>query len=250
MAPVSTPTSRLAAVAALADPVRRRLFLAVSGSNDGLSRDDAANALGIARATAAFHLDKLAQLGLVDVEYRRPPGRSGPGAGRPSKIYRPSATELAVSVPDRRYDLASELLAEAAARATARRTPIRDELAEVARAFGHETGRRLAATSGPDEPAPVAAALAELGYEPAIDERTVVLTNCPFHALAQRHRDLVCGMSLELVRGVLDGLQARAEAVLHPVEGRCCVRVGPPDAPGAGRAGAPLARRSGGVAAR
>ena len=52
------------------------------------------------------------------------------------------------------------------------------------------------------------------------------LRNCPFHVAAQRHPELVCGMNLALLRGLLDGLGADgAEAALEPAPGRCCVAI-------------------------
>src|SRR5438128_1362724 len=62
-----------------------------------------------------FHLDKLHASGLLDVEFRRPPGRRGPGAGRPAKRYRRSAAEFSVSLPAHRYDLAGLIMATALA---------------------------------------------------------------------------------------------------------------------------------------
>jgi len=47
---------------------------------------------------AAFHLDKLLEQGLLDVEFRRISGRAGPGAGRPAKLYRLSARQLEVTL--------------------------------------------------------------------------------------------------------------------------------------------------------
>src|SRR5829696_1625431 len=104
---------RIAAVAALDDPTRRAVFDLVARAATAVSRDAAAEALGVSRRVAAFHLDRLAEQGLLIVEYRRPPGRSGPGAGRPTKLYRRAEDEVGVSVPERHYDLAGELLAAA-----------------------------------------------------------------------------------------------------------------------------------------
>ena len=60
---------RVAGVAALADPTRRDLYLHVSAQAEPVSRDEAADALGIARHTAKFHLDKLAEEGLLDIDF-------------------------------------------------------------------------------------------------------------------------------------------------------------------------------------
>jgi predicted ArsR family transcriptional regulator len=209
---------RVAALAALDDPVRRALLDLVSRSDRPLSRDDAAEALGLTRRAAAFHLDRLAEQGLLAVEFRRLTGRTGPGSGRPSKLYRRGAHEVAVTVPERRYDLAGELLAAAVEESTRSGTPVRDTLMRLAA----DAGRDLGAAAGALEKM-----LEDNGFEPRADgEGGIVLGNCPFHRLAQRHADTVCNLNLELLRGAAQGADDHDQTlVLDPGVGRCCVRV-------------------------
>src|SRR4051812_32720569 len=108
-----TWTARVSAIAALDEPARRRLYEFVVGQPAPVSRDEAATAVGTPRATVAFHLDKLVAEGLLEVVHERRTGRSGPGAGRPSKLYRRSPDHITVSLPERRYELAARLLADA-----------------------------------------------------------------------------------------------------------------------------------------
>src|SRR3954471_21928924 len=103
----------LAAVAALDEPTRRRLYEYVVRRPAPVSRDDVASALAVPRATVAFHLDRLVEEQLLVVEYVRRSGRTGPGAGRPAKLYRRSDRQVSVSVPERHYELAGGLLASA-----------------------------------------------------------------------------------------------------------------------------------------
>ena len=103
----------IAGIAALGEPVRRALYFYVVDRGGAVSRDQAARGTGVSRALAAFHLDKLVAAGLLATEFRRLTGRSGPGAGRPAKLYRRSEEQLAVSLPPRSYALAAELFAEA-----------------------------------------------------------------------------------------------------------------------------------------
>ncbi|HWF81396.1 MAG TPA: transcriptional regulator, partial [Streptosporangiaceae bacterium] len=105
--------SGIAAVGGLDDPVRRRLYVYVSGRDEAVGRDEAAAAVGIGRPLAAYHLDKLVDLGLLTASYQRPTGRRGPGAGRPAKLYAISGREFSVSIPPREYELAARLLAQA-----------------------------------------------------------------------------------------------------------------------------------------
>ncbi len=220
---------RLTALAALAEPLRRRLYLHVASSTEPVSRDAAAEALGISRSAAAFHLDKLAEVGVLDVEYRRPPGRSGPGAGRPTKFYRRAGRELDFSVPERRYDLAAAIMARALSDAEAESIPVAAALRAAALDYGRiiaSSPRGEAAPPAGDEVERVLRVLASHGYEPERDGDIITLENCPFHALAEEHRELVCGMNLDVVTGVLEGTDAsHLEARLDPAPGRCCVTI-------------------------
>lgn len=203
----------------LAEPARHALYDYVVAQPAEVSRDDAAEALGVNRSLAAFHLDKLVEAGLLEASYRRLSGRSGPGAGRPAKLYRRANRQLSVSLPPRRYDLAAELLATAVAAAPA----ACEALTEAARHTGHDIG---AAYPGDrtEELVAVGEALRPLGYEPRVTDGGVLLANCPFHALAATHTALVCGANVALLNGLLDGLGARrTAAVLEPSSDRCCV---------------------------
>ncbi len=219
--PVPLVPERTDAIAALGDPQRRALYRLAT--ERAVSRDDAADALGMARSTAAFHLDRLAEAGLVTVEYRRRTGRTGPGAGRPAKLYRAAAAELAASIPERHYELAGELLAAAVQEADDRGIPVRDALATQAFAAGTAIGAGRA---------DLAEALAVCGYAPRATgtaqdaaSDSLVLENCPFHALATRHTALICGANLELVKGLAAATDDARTPVLAPSEGRCCVEI-------------------------
>jgi len=209
---MATPSrdERIAAIAALNDPLGRKLYDAVSGHGDAMGRDDAAAATGIPRSTAAFHLEKLVDAGLLSLAFRRSE-RSGPGSGRPAKVYAISEVETAVAIPDRRYDLVGDLLASAIESASATGEAVRESLTTIA----VERGRELAEGAGD-----VLGLLADLGYEPIEREGDVVLTNCPFHRLAQDHTQLICEANLALVTGA-----AGAGHVVRfdPAQGRCCV---------------------------
>jgi len=224
--------ARIAEIAALDQPVRGDLYALLVERDDWITRDEAAATLEVPRSVAAFHLDKLAEVGLVDTRFERPPGRSGPGAGRPAKKYRRSETEVAVSLPARRYDLAGALLADAVSESAATGRSVDTALADAAR----ETGREIGASIRAELPVPrsraavrsaAVSALERLGYEPHERGDDVVLANCPFHALAERHRPLVCGMNLDLLAGVAEGLglDGRVTPRLEPADGMCCVRL-------------------------
>ncbi|GGX00466.1 ArsR family transcriptional regulator [Streptomyces lomondensis] len=223
-APAEAPASDVSAVAALDEPTRRRLYDHVVRQPAPVSRDEAAAALGLARQTAAFHLDRLADESLLDVVYERRSGRTGPGAGRPAKLYKRSAKQVTVSLPERRYELAGRLLAQAMEESETTGEPVRTVLHRKA----HALGVRLAGQGA----ASVSDLLERYGFEPRRDGEAIVLGNCPFHALAREHTQTVCGMNLHLLRGVLEGLGERSrEACLAPSPGHCCVRLEPAASP-------------------
>jgi predicted ArsR family transcriptional regulator len=218
-------------IAALSDPTRRALYRYVVAQQAPVSRDQAAEGVGVARHIAKFHLDKLLDDGLLAVEFARAPGRRGPGAGRPAKLYSRSSHELAISLPQRDYVLVGRLLAEAATESANSDISFGAALARVSRSTGRTLGQRAREHAGtkPSPTALLAAAtnvLSGCGYEPRAEGSDVVLVNCPFHALAQDFTELVCGMNLELMGGLVDALQHPGlEALLEPAPGGCCVRL-------------------------
>jgi predicted ArsR family transcriptional regulator len=212
-AATSPEVDDLGVLSSLAEPIRRALYEFVSSAPEPVTRDEAAEAVGVSRQVAAYHLDRLADDGLLDFEFRRLTGREGPGAGRPSKLYRRSDQVYDVSVPPRRYQLAAQILLEAvrAARVDAA------ALAEIARRTGSQLG-----SQGLGE------ALVETGYEPTVEDGETRFRNCPFHSLREQNREATCGLNLALVEGMIDGSGSDVTAVLAPEDGYCCVRLRPP----------------------
>ena len=216
------------AIGSLADPLRRRLYAYVAGRDDGVGREEAAREVGVPTHTARFHLDKLVEAGLLAVDHRRLSGRTGPGAGRPAKVYRRADTDIAVSLPERGYELVGHVFAAAVERSLDG-APLTEALAEEARAAGrrdgtaHDCQSQGVASGELDRSAEV---LTGRGFEPTRVGEGLVLRNCPFDALAREHTALVCGVNRDYVGGVLDGLGCEhTSARLEPGPDRCCVRV-------------------------
>jgi predicted ArsR family transcriptional regulator len=120
-----------------------------------------------------------------------------------------------VSLPARDYRLVAELLARAVRADDA--GAVRGALEATAAEYGRELGGDVASD--------LTAVVRRRGYEPYRDGDVLRLRNCPFHAVAREHVDLVCGMNLALMRGLLTALgeDADVEAVLDPAPERCCV---------------------------
>ena len=231
--PARNVESTFERIAALADPVRRALYLLVVQSSGEVSRDEAARGVRIARPLAAFHLDKLVERGLLQASYRRLTKRRGPGAGRPAKLYRRSALQVDVSLPPRDYELAARLFASilAASASPATRARLRKTARDFGASLGREARRRTGNRSGSRALLQqLQSVLREHGYEPfrAPDGGAIRLRNCPFEALARDYRSLMCGTNRALLTGVVQGLNlAGYTAVLDRQPGTCCVAFQP-----------------------
>ena len=220
---------QIAELVCLGEPARRALYFYVAGRRGDVSRDEAARAVRVSRGLAGFHLDRLVEEGLLEATYRRLSGRAGPGAGRPSKLYRLSGRQIDITFPPRSYELAARVLATAVE--ASEKSKSRGALARAARGIGREIGANTRARAGAHPGrkkllAGMAAALAEQGYEPEPSPGRLRLRNCPFQALASEHTDTICGMNLALIQGFVEGLQLpSARPVLDPAPGLCCVRL-------------------------
>jgi predicted ArsR family transcriptional regulator len=210
----------VAGIGALEDDLRRRLYEFVGSGRAPVSREQAAQALGVPAHQAKFHLDRLEEAGLLESEYVRLTGRSGPGAGRPAKVYRRRAGEISISLPGREYALAGELMATAIDDSASTGKPVVEALDEAARTRGAEIGARASGEGSRFEAA--TEVLSGLGYEPRVENGTVVMANCPFHSLTTHHAKLVCEMNQALLEGVCERVGG-LEASLEPHDERCCV---------------------------
>jgi predicted ArsR family transcriptional regulator len=214
-----TRAETLAAVGLLDEPVRRDLYDWVVAQGRPVGREEAAKALGINRALATFHLDRLAAGGLLEPGYQRLTGRAGPGAGRPARVYRRAPDDFSVTLPERRYERAAELFASALEGGGGGILP--DALRRVATSLGSQLGSR-SRRRAPEQR--LLSALEAGGYEPVTDATgTIRLRNCPFDALVADHRTLVCGTNLAMAEGIVRGAGAAFEPVLDTQPELCCV---------------------------
>jgi predicted ArsR family transcriptional regulator len=215
-------------IGALADPVRRQLYRYVCSQAEPVTRDQAAEVVGVARHKAKFHLDRLAAEGLLEVDYVRLAGRTGPGAGRPAKRYRRGSGEFAITLPARDYELAGHIMVDAISDSARTGTPIFVALSTAAAAHGAAIAASTVERPTEADPALDLAVriLAGHGYEPRRVDHAVVMANCPFHALAVGHTELVCGLNHSLLSGFVDSVAPDLlDARLEPGENRCCVKL-------------------------
>jgi predicted ArsR family transcriptional regulator len=195
---------------AVADPGLRAALLFARSQAEPITADDAAAALEVHRNVARGRLDRLAAAGLLEVTRERRTGRSGPGAGRPAKVYRVAPELEAIEFPPRHFD---ELVAA-----------LVEELPESAlRRAGAQFGRQLAMAAGLRPVRDLVrglgracAAVRSLGYQASLvsveGDRAVISTpTCPLRPLVARRpetAEIDRGMWAGLVERALDGVRA------------------------------------------
>jgi predicted ArsR family transcriptional regulator len=224
--------SAIDSVSVLSEESRRRMFTFIRRARRAVTRDEAAASVGISRKLAAFHLDKLVDAGLLRARYETPGGVRK--VGRQPKVYEPTDGQISVSIPDRRHELLADLLLDAVLTEGAG-----ESAPQAAVRSAEQRGRRLGEAVrqetrpgrlGPERGLTACEHLLDqYGYEPVRDTSTQLrLRNCPFHPLAAKAPDLVCGMNHAFLNGCLSGLEVNGiQAVLAPEPGECCVRLGP-----------------------
>ncbi|MBF6170423.1 helix-turn-helix transcriptional regulator [Nocardia blacklockiae] len=225
-----TSEAAIGAIAALDDDLRRNMYRFIRRAGRPVTRDEAAEQVGISRKLAAFHLDKLVDAGLLRARYERP-GASR-RVGRAPKVYEPAETEVRVSIPERRHEVLADILVRAVSTESTAESA-RAAALRVAADRGSELGRELRDRLRPGRLGAERAltlltgTLAEQGFEPArTGPACLRLRNCPFHPLAAQAPKLVCALNHTYLTGLLRGLEADAvHAELAPAAGECCVEI-------------------------
>ena len=218
--------------AALGDPTRRAIYIAVRESSEPVTTSTIAELFGIHPNVARHHLDRLAEEGYLGITHRRPSGKTGPGAGRPAKCYEATKKPIDLHFPSRRYDLLVDLLT----RVLQRVAP--PDVAQIAEDVGREYGQQLAAEIGAPHDAgyqaavsAVAKAMTGLGFEinPDTTGTRWLTTHCPFGEAATGHPEVVCSLDRGIVAGMMGALRQACEPVLIPhtsLDDDCITEVG------------------------
>lgn len=219
----------MAAVAALDDEVRAALYAFIRDAAGPVTREAAAEGVGISRKLAAFHLDKLVDAGVLQARIEALGARR---VGRAPKVYEPADGDVAVHLPPRSPAMLAEILLDAV-RFERPDERAGDAVLRVARERGVRTGteereRLRPGGIGSERALSIAAGLLEqYGFEPCRADDGLRLRNCPFHPLAATSPELVCGLNHAFLSGLLEGLQADSAvtAVLAPGVSACCVEL-------------------------
>ena len=196
--------NRLPVFKALGDNTRYAIYLELARSAVSRSTAEVAEALDLHPNTVRPHLERMRDVGLLEVEVE------GRGAvGRPQHRYSLAADAPSLGLEPAAFPLLARLLAGVAAAVGA--SP--DDAAETGRVRGRAAGEARA-----DAPSCVSALvdeLAELGFDPALaaegDAVEVAFTHCPYRELAEAFPDLVCHLHRGIVEGVVEGYGEAAE---------------------------------------
>lgn len=215
---------------ALGDPTRRAIYIAVREAADPLTSSHIADLFNLHPNVARHHLDKLATDGYLDIDRRRPSGKSGPGAGRPAKCYTPSGKGIDLHFPTRRNNLLVELLVRIVERSGAK------DISGIAESVGREYGQELADQIGSPEDAEyetavkaIAKAMTGLGFVMSADPKAgrLLTSSCPFGEAASNHPEVMCSLDKGLVTGLFAGMSQPCEPEMHPHPEDNCITVVP-----------------------
>ena len=220
-------TGRLDLLKALGDNTRYAIYLELARSAVPLATAEVAESLGLHVNTVRPHLERMREVGLLDVA---PDHRGGPG--RPQHRYSIAADAPSLGLEPPTFPVLARMLLGVAARAGAE--------PDDAVAAGRQQGEReaVAAAAGLRKGTPCAdalvALLARLGFDPArVDDAdggtTVGFARCPFQELAEANPDLVCALHRGVVEGFVDTLGGAAVTAFGTLVDRhpCRVELAP-----------------------
>jgi predicted ArsR family transcriptional regulator len=211
LAVVAAPgVPRLDLLKALGDNTRYAIYLELARASRPLSTAEVAESLGLHPNTVRPHLERMRDVGLLDVTMEV---RSG--VGRPQHLYAPAADAPSLGLEPPPSRLLSSLLMRLAVRAGASG----DEATEIGRQQG-----RVDASAFADAESCLEAVVAELdalGFDPAVagsddgECALVAFAHCPFRELAEVHPELVCSLHRGLVEGLVDAIGGGAVEEFH-----------------------------------
>jgi len=208
----STGVPRLDLLKALGDNTRYAIYLELARSPRPLATADIAESLGLHGNTVRPHLERMRDVGLLDV---RTEVRSG--VGRPQHLYSlaPDAPSLGLEPPT--FPLLAEMLVRLARGAGADG----DDAAAIGREQGRADARRYATTASCLEA--LVAQLDLLGFDPAVDgtddgeTAVVAFAHCPYRELAQAFPELVCSLHRGMVEGLVEAVGGGDVEEFHPL---------------------------------
>jgi predicted ArsR family transcriptional regulator len=203
---------RLDLLKALGDNTRYAIYLELARSSRPLATADVAETLGLHPNTVRPHLERMRDVGLLDVTTE-----SGGGVGRPQNLYSLSPDAPSLGLEPSAFPMLTRLLLRLAETAGASG----DDAADIGREQGRADARRQ------DEAASCLEALvswlANMGFDPAVDgsddgeTAVVAFAHCPFRDLAEAHPELVCSLHRGMVEGLVEAVGGGEVEAFHPL---------------------------------
>jgi predicted ArsR family transcriptional regulator len=219
--PVGAP--RLAVLKALGDNTRYAIYLELARSSRPLATAEIAETLDLHPNTVRPHLERMREVGLLDVE------TDARGAvGRPQHRYSIAADAPTLGLESATFPVLSRMLVRLAATAGLGS----GEAVEAGREQGELDALEAAVPADGDTHVCLRALVARLdalGFDPAVadddGQATIAFTHCPFRDLAESHPEVVCGLHRGLVEGFVDALGGARVDAFHPLTDRAPCQV-------------------------
>ena len=186
--------SRLEVLKALGDNTRYAIYLELARSSTPLATSDIARSLGLHPNTVRPHLERMREVGLLEL---RVDARGG--VGRPQHMYSlaPDAPALGLEPPA--YPWLARLLLKAVSDAGVAAEDARDIGAEQGRVGAQGVAKRTPCVDA------LLGDLGHLGFDPEVvrdaDGATIAFMHCPFRELAHENPAVVCGLHQGMVEG-------------------------------------------------
>jgi predicted ArsR family transcriptional regulator len=206
------PAPRLELLKALGDNTRYAIYLELARAPAPLATAQIADTLGLHANTVRPHLDRMREVGLLDVVTD-----AQGSVGRPQHRYSLATDAPSLGFEPPAFPVLARMLLQLAASA------------QVPAADAVDAGREQGLTAAADRPAATCAEaltqeLAALGFDPesVVDEdgATIAFTRCPFRELAEANPDLVCSLHRGLVEGFVDARGDGAVVAFHDLADR------------------------------
>jgi len=203
---LASETGRLAVLKALGDNTRYAIYLELARSPRPLATADVAATLGLHPNTVRPHLERMRDVGLLQVQ-----SASRGGVGRPQHLYSLAAEAPSLGLEPASFPVLARMLVRLAAATGADAADALDVGRDQGRLDGVRLGGRGCLSA-------VVAQLEAMGFDPAVvgddldggtgvageaDLVTIAFAHCPFRDLAEQRPDLLCSLHRGLIEGVV-----------------------------------------------
>lgn len=191
-------SSRLDILKALGDNTRYAIYLEVARSARPLSTSEIATTLGLHVNTVRPHLERMREVGLLEVS-----SESRGGVGRPQHVYGIASGAPSLGLEPPAFPLLAQMLVDVCRSAGLGAGDVVDVGREQGTAAARTTGTRRGLVAS------LCDAQAALGFDPEVVDddgaQVIAFTHCPYRELAEAQPEVVCGLHRGMVEGFVEG---------------------------------------------